>query len=74
MFGASHFQKEWSEKIVFWVSYSKNKFHDYKLTDWWTDLHTEQQQVDYNKLACKLTFKLTFLPTYPSPNSNSNQT
>ena len=26
MFGASHFQKEWSEKIDFWVSYSKNKF------------------------------------------------
>jgi len=69
MFWASHFQKEWSENIVFWVSYSKNKFHDYKLTDWWTDLqsnynwpHTEQQQVDlYNKLACKLTFKLTLL-------------
>ena len=26
MFGAYYFQKEWSEKIVFWVSYPKNKF------------------------------------------------
>lgn len=45
MVGAFNFQKEWSEKIVFWVSYSKNKFltanwlqvddgMDYKLIDW----------------------------------------
>ena len=32
MLGASHFQKEWSENIVFWVTYSKNKIFDYKLT------------------------------------------
>jgi len=38
MFGASHFQKEWSENIDFWVSYSKNNVSDYKF-DW----------LDYNK-------------------------
>ena len=32
MFGASHFQKELSEKMDFWVSYCRNKFLDYKLT------------------------------------------
>jgi hypothetical protein len=25
MFGAFHFQKELDEKMVFWMSYSKNK-------------------------------------------------
>lgn len=67
MFGASHFQKERRENIIFWVSYSKNKFlatymHDgtrttidHKLTDyrWWVRL-PEILVVDYrldNKLA-----------------------
>jgi len=35
MFGASHFQKELSEKMDFWVSYCRNKFLDYKLTTSW---------------------------------------
>ena len=35
MSGASHFQKELSEKMDFWVGYCRNKYLDYKLT---TDL------------------------------------
>ena len=39
MFGASHFQKELSERTDFCVSYCRNKFLDYKLTTSWLDYY-----------------------------------
>jgi hypothetical protein len=57
MFGASHFQKEWNKNIVFWVSYSKNKF---LTTNWLQQLTntTYWLQIDWIDKHYKLDYKL----------------
>jgi len=61
MFGASHFQKDWGKNIVFWVSYSRNKFLTTNFDKWLQDLM--DLQMDHIKLINEKWLQIDWLMT-----------